>query len=356
MGKKSGKNNKFHTMRIVYITNNVDPKNGWGRYASDLISGMRKMGNEVQVLECTGMSLPGSVFKARSLIRNSDIVHALDGYPHAIIAALANLGLHKKMVITVIGTYSVAPLYSRLLGFLLKFVYRRADKIISISNYTKNEIFKKINLGKVEVVNPGIDFDKFYAPRLTTDSKFILSVGALKNRKGYQVSIPAFAETKKTIPDLTYKIVGDQSNAGYLEHLKELTKKFKIEDSVEFIKNISDKELRKLYQEASLFVLTSVNEGHHFEGFGLVFLEAAAAGLPVIGTLGNGIEDAVKDGYNGFLIPQKDVKKTIEAQIAVLNKHDLWKSMSQASYQWAKEHDTDSASKKYQLVYSEIIK
>ena len=75
---------------------------------------------------------------------------------------------------------------------------------------------------------------------------------------------------------------------------------------IEFFNRLSDEALSDLYRRAKLFILTSINEDHHFEGFGLVFLEAAAAALPVIGTFGNGIEDAVKDCYNGFLVPQNN--------------------------------------------------
>ncbi len=70
---------------------------------------------------------------------------------------------------------------------------------------------------------------------------------------------------------------------------------------IEFLTGVSDEELSCLYQSTRVFILTSVNQGRQIEGSGLVFLEAAAAGLPVIGTTGNGIEDAVKEGYNGIL-------------------------------------------------------
>ena len=352
-------------MKICFLANDLNSGAGGGRYTSELIDGVKKGGHHVVVLTETG-DAPNSIlrrgfgvfsssFKARQFLKDCDIIHALDGYPYAIIASLAGVRSHKKIVITAIGTYSVAPLYNRSSGLLLKFAYKRADKIIAISNYTKNEILKKVNLKNIEVINPGIDFNKLYAPRMVTGGKFILSVGALKHRKGYHISIPAFAEAKKTIPDLTYKIVGDQSNIGYFRHLQELAKKFNIENDIQFIQKISDEELRRLYQKASLFVLASVNEGHHFEGFGLVFCEAAAAGLPVVGTRGNGIEDAVRDGYNGILVPQNDIQGTVDAIISILSDSTKFAKMSHESYEWAKQHDLSGVIPKYLDVYEALL-
>ena len=93
------------------------------------------------------------------------------------------------------------------------------------------------------------------------------------------------------------------------------------------------------------------SENHHFEGFGLVFLEAAAAALPVIGTLGNGIEDAVKNGFNGILIPQNDIKATAEALLKILKNGQWRRELSLNSFSWAKDHDWDKVVLKYFRAY-----
>ena len=129
----------------------------------------------------------------------------------------------------------------------------------------------------------------------------------------------------------------------------ELAKQYNIENSVEFLSKISDDQLYDLYKKAKIFILTSINDHYHFEGFGLVFLEAACCGLPVIGTLGNGIEDAI--GSNGILVGQGNIVQTSEAMAVILNDKKKWDMMSYNSYDWAKKHDLDMVIDNYLSVY-----
>lgn len=355
-------------MKICYLTNDVNPKNGGGRFASDLIAGIKRAGHQVVVLKEVDDGLEGipilkrgfgmfiSALRARKYLRDCDIVHAIDVYPNAIIAVFASLGFNKKMFITALGTYSVAPLYNNYASFLSKFTFKKTAGIISISNYTKNEISKVVSDVKITVINPGIEFDKFYLPREIAEEIYLLSVGALKQRKGYHISISAFAEAKKTIPGLRYKIIGSQRDRAYFRELVELVKKAGVEKDVDFIQNVSDTDLREFYRRAKIFIMTSINHGHHFEGFGLVFLEAAAAGLPVIGTLGNGIEDAVKNGHNGLLVQQNNIRSTATAIISIMSDSQKWEDMSRASYEWAKEHDLPISIQKYLEIYNTGLK
>ena len=294
-------------MKICFLVHDINSKNGGGRFAHDLIYGVKNAGHEVIILKeeddgfegvtvlNRGLKLLNSALKIRRYIKNCDVIHALDGYPYGIIAALANLTLKKKLIISVQGSYSIAPLYNWKIATLLKWAYQRADYMTAISSYTKNELFKKVRPKNITIINHGVNLEKFHKPHLEIDEKFILSVGAIKPRKGYHYSIPAFSVVSKEIKGLKYKIVGDGSDKKYLAKLEGIAKKLGIENDIEFVNGLAEEELINLYQKAKIFVLTSININHHFEGFGLVFLEAAAAGTPSIGTKGNGIEDAIKD-------------------------------------------------------------
>ena len=339
-------------MKICYLIDNINPEHGGGRYTGDLISAVKKEGHDVVVLEVDSIL---DAIKVRKYFKNCDIIHAIDGYPYGIIAALANIGLNKKLVITVQGTYAVAPLYSFSKVVLVKWAYRKADKIIAISQYTKKEILKKINVQTIKVINHGIYFNKLYKEPIESEEKFILSVGALKYRKGYHISIPAFAMAKKEIPDLKYKIISGYKDEAYFRELKNLVAQYGVERDIEFLSDLSDELRNELYSKAKLFILTSVNENHHFEGFGLVFLEAAAAGLPVIGTLDNGIEDAVKNNFNGILVPQNDIKAVAGALLKILNNEQLRKELSLNSFSWARDHDWSKVCAEYIKVYQNLI-
>lgn len=351
-------------MKIVYLTNNINPKNGWGRYASDLIYGVKNSGNEIIILKeeddgfegvpilKRGLGIFSSAFRIKKFIKNCDIIHSLDSYPYGPIGAIANVGINKKFIITGVGTYAVAPLYNYPAALLLKWAYKKADKVLAISDYTKEEILKKIDLD-IAVIKPGIK-SSFSAGNIFGRTNILLSVGALKFRKGYHISIPAFVLVKKKIPDLKYKIVGSQQDNIYFDYLKRLAAEGGVEKNIEFLDDVFDEELRKLYQAAKLFILTSVNHNHHFEGFGLVFLEASAAGLPVIGTKGNGIEDAVRDGYNGILAEQNDVEGTAKAIADLLSDQNKWSVMSKNSYQWSKSNNMDLMIKQYLDIYNNL--
>jgi len=355
-------------MKIGYLTYDLNPLGGWGRYGSDLISGIEGSGIEVVILKkhkdnkypgifalSGGAGMLTSAIKSVRYLRDCDIIHALDLYPYGVIGYAANLFLKKKFIITTQGTYSVGPLHNWKTKFLSRAACNSADSITSISNFTKQKLSPEINIGRIEVINHGIDLEKFSAKHIESEEDFILSVGSLKYRKGHHVSIPAFALAKKNFPNLKYKIIYGRYDVGYLRHLKSLVAEYCVGKDVEFLSGISDEELTGMYQRAKIFILTACNYEYHFEGFGLVFLEAAAAGLPVIGTLGNGIEDAVRDGYNGILVPQNDKEKTAGAIVEILSDESKWRDMNRHSYEWAKDHDLKKIVRKYISLYEETL-
>lgn len=352
-------------MKILYLTDNLDHQNGWGRYASDLISGIEKLGCKTVVLtkqwESTANiikkveNILSFILKIRRYSKDCDIIHALDAYPFGILAALANIGNGKKLIITGQGTYAIEPFYSWRSAKTLKWSYKKADGVIAISEYTKQRILENVDSIEVDVIEHGIDLNKFSRPRIMSPQKYILSVGALKFRKGYHISIPAFALAKKRVSDLKYKIVGNQKDSAYFNDLKKIASDYGVAGDVEFVDGVSDEKLSSLYAGAQLFILTAVNKRNNFEGFGLVFLEAAAAGLPVIGTRDNGISSAVKENCNGLLIEQENVQETADAIIKMVSDNDLNERFSRCSYDWAKGHTLEHMSKRYLSFYRKIL-
>ena len=353
-------------MKVCFLGGELDTKAGWGRLAKEIIDGVSKKGVDTEVINL-GNDISMSffkmlllAFKIRKNLKNCDIIHCFDAFPWGVVGALANIGLNKKMVINGVGTWSVLPLYQKKNAWLVSWAYKKADKVLAISRFTADEIQKKVKLSNIEVIALGVDLEKFKLcpPKsdATGSKKVILSVGALKFRKGYHISIPAAAEVKKHYPEIKYRIVGDQSGLKYFNELKRLVRENGLEDNVEFLSGLSDQELRSLYCECDLFLLVSVNEAHSFEGFGLVHLEANACGKPAIGTLGCGSEDAIKDGYSGFLVPQNDVKATSEAILKILGDSKLAGEMGQNSHSWAKANTWEKTAKKYVDVYEKLIK
>lgn len=358
-------------MKICFLTNNLKQDNGAGVFSSRVINGLKKELNAEPIIFTSEQypKLWREFFTIRSEIKKCDVIHALDGYPYGVISYLASLGLRKKLIITAIGSGAIIYLYKPFNAFCLKRAYRAADRVIAISKFTRDEILKKVPDLKMEVINHGVDYEKFIGERnivlpkaqilqdLAQSRPYILSVGSLRWRKGYHRSLPAFAEVSKVFPNLKYVIVGKRYQDDYYNRLKLEIRNLKLEEKVVILDNIDDENaLTRLYRNAELFCLMPQTAGHDLEGFGIVFLEAAAAGLPVVGTSGSGAEDAVSDGKNGILLDDpRDSKGFADAIIKILSDGNLKKSMSQNSLEWVQKFSWDSKIADYVKIYEGLL-
>ena len=174
--------------------------------------------------------------------------------------------------------------------------------------------------------------------RAPVHAPIMLSVGAIKPRKGYETSLRAFARVKARVPEARYRIVGRVGRLDYFEMLKQMIAVHNIRD-VEFLTDVSDAELDRHYRDASVFLLTPEQHGLAFEGFGLVYLEAGAYGLPVVATASGGVTDAVRHRHTGLLAPPGSVEEIARLILALLREPELAKRLGRANRQWA-EHLT----------------
>jgi phosphatidylinositol alpha-1,6-mannosyltransferase len=370
-------------MKICFLNKSLNIKGGVGRYGLDIsenILKIKEIESVVVLIEQKSdytfgkpilldsrhikgfVNLFINAFKIRKYVKECDIVHALDGYPYGVIAALANIGINKKLIINGIGTYSILPLEQSIKKNLMKWAYKKANTVLCISRYTKEQLLKRVKLSNVVVINHGVDYKKYadLAPDpLKNDErkeKIILSVGGgLKRRKGLHISISAVGVVKKKYPDIKYYIVGSQTDdTDYFLKLKSLIKENNLEKNVIFLENLSDEQLIELYYLSDIFLLTSINIGSDFEGFGLVYLEAGACSKPVIGAYGSGAEDAIINGETGILVPQNDVQKTAEAILKLLDNPKLAKAMGENGKKRAEKMSWEDVAKKYVEEYKKI--
>ena len=120
-------------------------------------------------------------------------------------------------------------------------------------------------------------------------------LAAAERYKGHDRVIAALARLLPAHPDLVYVIAGDGDDRPYLE---ECAARAGVREQVRFVGHVPDDELPDLYRAADLFVMPSTGEG-----FGIVFLQALASGIPVIGGDGDGSRDPLRDGVNGRMVP-----------------------------------------------------
>ena len=166
----------------------------------------------------------------------------------------------------------------------------------------------------------------------------LLSVGRIHPRKGFDQVLQALrglsTEEKSSI---SYTIVGSRCKSCYEHELRELAKRSGCR--VHFNLNPSDAELVNLYEQANLFILTSMPRKKSVEGFGLVYLEAAAFGLPSIAYGVGGVEAAVLDKETGYLLTNQGPKSITKQLRAVIHKPEVLLSLGSRARQRALSRD-----------------
>jgi len=365
-------------MKVAIITSSLSYADGWGRYSLEIINALRDYNIEINIIttkqqkrkiegikicpifpEKIKFNLQAilSIYKLRKCIKDCDVIHCLVE-PLLPLVIISNIGINKPFIMTAHGTYAVKPFDNKIKKKIFEYAYRKCSKIICVSNFTANKILSKIKLKNIIVINNGVNYKKFQVKYNLEDvhnENIILGVGAIKPRKGYDVSIKAVALIKKKMPNIKYYIVGS-TGGKYYKYLLKIIKKEGLTKNVKFLGNINENELIKLYHLSKIFLLTPRTINNVFEGFGLVYLEANACGKPVIGTYGCGAEDAIINNYNGLLVPQDNPKKTAEAIKCLLDNPAFAKKLGENGKKRAKELSWKNIAKKIIEIYKDVIK
>jgi phosphatidylinositol alpha-1,6-mannosyltransferase len=188
-----------------------------------------------------------------------------------------------------------------------------ADVIIVVSRFTFDTVASMLPgaRDRIRLIENGVDFDRFApAPggprgdlieRHGLRGHFVfVSVCRLLEKKGIDNAIRAFATLHRTDPDLRFLVVGD---GPYAATLAQIAVAEGVSEAVVFAGDVPDADLTDHYRLGDVFVMPNrALASGDTEGFGLVFLEANAAGLPVIAGRDGGSPAAVRDGENGLLV------------------------------------------------------
>jgi phosphatidyl-myo-inositol dimannoside synthase len=189
-------------------------------------------------------------------------------------------------------------------------VFQQANKVFPVSNYTRDAVLKETpgNEHKVVTVHNGVNPVMFKKTAVRADleakyrtrgTRILLTVTRLYSYKGVDRMLESMPAISRCIPGVQYLVVGEGPD---LPRLQQLTTRLGLEGRVKFLGRMAFSEIVELYNLADLFVLLSREEPPDVEGFGLVFLEAAACGLPSVGGRSGGIPDAIEEGQSGWLV------------------------------------------------------
>ncbi|MSX50111.1 MAG: glycosyltransferase, partial [Actinobacteria bacterium] len=219
------------------------------------------------------------------------------------------------------------------------------DHLTYLGNYTKSEISRALSQSAQDAmvkIAPGIDTNHF-APQSSsaalrdelglTHKKVIVSVGRLVHRKGQDTLIEALPEILMHIPDAHLLFIGE---GPYKDYLVKRAAELQLSHAVTFIGRIQYADLPRYICVGDIFAMPSRSRlaGLEVEGLGIVYLEASACGLAVIGGKSGGAPDAVLEAETGFSVDGTSPHEVADAAITLLQDPVLASGMGSRGRQW----------------------
>ena len=224
--------------------------------------------------------------------------------------------------------------------WLARQLIQHATRVSTLSTYTQELLLSHFPEAADKIyLTPGAlrsDFAVVPAKPERKKSKIVvLTVGRLHPRKGQLLTLQALQMLPPEMRRrLEYWIVGGQSKGRYESALRSAAATHP-DLSVRFFGNLPDDELAKVYDGADIFAMTSVNLDRSIEGFGLVYLEAAAHGLPVVAHDVGGVGEAVAHGVTGLLVPPHRPVQLAAAFEKLIHEPKLRRQLGAAGREWA---------------------
>ncbi|WP_213805075.1 glycosyltransferase [Granulicella sp. dw_53] len=172
----------------------------------------------------------------------------------------------------------------------------------------------------------GVDITEFQPPSTQREGQLVLFVGRLVEKKGCASLIEAMAKVQRDCPEAELIVIGDGPLRAACEELAAAR-----QVRCRFLRSQPPAVVKEWMAKASVFCVPSlVAASGDAEGFGIVFIEAQAMGLPVVSTRSGGIPEAVEDGETGLLVAQNDPDGLSQAILRLLQDGELWQRFSLA--------------------------
>lgn len=230
-----------------------------------------------------------------------------------------------------------------------------SDGVICVSSFTQELLKQKYGATDHQLclINNGVDFDR-YATRLgkatpysnkSPSEKWVVATGRMVARKGFDKLVEAWPQVIAAQPGAKLLLAG---KGPLFDPLGDSITKLGLEDSVQQLGFVPDDELIALLQSADLFTMPNrtMPDGDT-EGFGLVFLEAAAAGATSVGGRAGGATDAIRHGETGLLVNGENADDIAEAITSLLGDDVLRQKMAEAAHEHAKASDWNTKARQF---------
>ena len=226
-------------------------------------------------------------------------------------------------------------------------IAREADALMAVSTLLMSRVSPYRGEGKISRIVPnGVDLS--LVPDETVNMpRTVISVGTLKARKCMDRTLEAFARLSGDYPDARLSIVG----IGEMEQqLKERIAELRLDDRVEMTGGLRHEQVLERMAKSDLFVLPSWGEG-----YGIVYIEAMAAGCISVGALGEGIEDTITDGENGVLVPAGDIDAIERVMRNVFAQPEKYEALRRQGQRDARELTWARNAQTVEAIYWEAI-
>ncbi len=260
-----------------------------------------------------------------ALTHRFDAIHAGRALPEGLTAWLvARLTFHPVVIYAhgeELTTWGRGGKYKA-----MRFALRHADRVIANSEFTRDELLKMdVNPAHITLIYPGVDVARF-RPGLACDDlrqsvgaghagKLILSVGRLSRRKGFDQVIKSLPALIKSGLDVQYTLIGIGEDQDYL---LDLAREQGVADRVHLLGHVSADDLPRWYNACDVFAMPNREINGDTEGFGMVFIEAAACGKPAIAGQAGGTASAVVDENTGLRVDGTAIKSVTDGLRRVL--------------------------------------
>lgn len=284
-------------------------------------------------------------------------IHGTGYYSWAILKLLA---LHKiPFIVTVHGLALIEKKKAIKEHFTIKLLYQYyvqssiEKKVLSFSNtvivdteYVAQAIrtYHLRKEPKMIVIPQGID-ETYFDIECSPNSKLVLSVGSISKRKGHLFLIQAFEKAAEELKDIHLIICGVLTDKAYFEELKDYVSRLSCKDRISFMLNVPKEKLIELYSQAHVFALHTQEESQ-----GIVFVEAMAAGLPVVATRVGGVSYVINDSC-GYLSDYGDIVSFSKSMVLLFESADSWQSISLNCRKHAYEYSWGSISDRVYYLY-----
>ena len=256
-----------------------------------------------------------------------------------------------RFIITIHGSELLRFTRNPVERWLFKKLLHRCSKIHVLSRFNEKKLVDLYPTTKSIVKRiPGAPASGLTLSKPESETKNdlnniqILCVGRIHPRKGQDQILNALMKLpKETQKKINLCFVGPCTKPKYFLSIKNLVDEFS--GKVSFEDDCTDQKLSSIYAKSDIFALTSLPKANSVEGFGLVYLEAAAFGLPIIANQTGGVEDTVINEKTGLLSKPRDLENLTKNFKRLIDDEPLRKKLGANGIEWANSHDWERTAK-----------